>query len=65
MQYGGYDLVKTTGLSGIAGAALLMRADTSFRIWGYPGRAIIFFLAAADVDSAFNNILFYDKSGPD
>ena len=31
----------------IVGAALLMRVETSFRIWGYPGLAIIFFLAAA------------------
>jgi predicted unusual protein kinase regulating ubiquinone biosynthesis (AarF/ABC1/UbiB family) len=31
----------------IIGAALLMRVDTSFRIWGYPGIAIICFLAAA------------------
>src|SRR5205085_4945341 len=30
----------------IIGAALLMRVDTSFRIWGYPGLAIIFFFFA-------------------
>jgi predicted unusual protein kinase regulating ubiquinone biosynthesis (AarF/ABC1/UbiB family) len=30
----------------ILGAALLMRVETSFRIFGYPGFAIIFFLAA-------------------
>ena len=31
----------------IIGAALLMRVDTPFRIFGYPGLAIIFFLLAA------------------
>ena len=31
----------------IVGAALLMRIDTSFRILGYPGIAILFFLIAA------------------
>jgi len=31
----------------IMGAALLMRVDTSFRIFGYPGLAIICFVAAA------------------
>jgi len=31
----------------IVGAALLMRVETSFRIWGYPGLAILLFLAAA------------------
>jgi predicted unusual protein kinase regulating ubiquinone biosynthesis (AarF/ABC1/UbiB family) len=31
----------------IVGAALLMRVDTSFRILGYPGLAILLFLAAA------------------
>jgi len=31
----------------IVGAAMLMRIDTSFRILGYPGLAILFFLAAA------------------
>jgi predicted unusual protein kinase regulating ubiquinone biosynthesis (AarF/ABC1/UbiB family) len=31
----------------IVGAALLMRIDTDFRIFGYPGLAILFFLAAA------------------
>ena len=30
----------------IVGAALLMRVETDFRIWGYPGLAIICFLAA-------------------
>ena len=31
----------------IIGAALLMRVETPFRIWGYPGLAIICFIAAA------------------
>lgn len=31
----------------IVGAAMLMRVDTAFRILGYPGLAIIFFLLAA------------------
>jgi predicted unusual protein kinase regulating ubiquinone biosynthesis (AarF/ABC1/UbiB family) len=31
----------------IIGAAMLMRVETSFRLLGYPGLAILFFLAAA------------------
>jgi hypothetical protein len=31
----------------IVGAALLMRVETSFRLFGYPGIAILLFLAAA------------------
>jgi ubiquinone biosynthesis protein len=31
----------------IVGAALLMRVETTFRILGYPGLAIVCFLAAA------------------
>jgi predicted unusual protein kinase regulating ubiquinone biosynthesis (AarF/ABC1/UbiB family) len=31
----------------IVGAAMLMRVETSFRLLGYPGLAILFFLAAA------------------
>ena len=31
----------------IIGAALLMRVETDFRMWGYPGLAITLFLAAA------------------
>jgi ubiquinone biosynthesis protein len=31
----------------IMGAALLMRVETSFQLWGYPGLAILCFLAAA------------------
>jgi predicted unusual protein kinase regulating ubiquinone biosynthesis (AarF/ABC1/UbiB family) len=46
----------------IVGAAMLMRVETSFRIWGYPGLAMILFLlaAAAGLLLAFN-ILFYDE----
>ena len=46
----------------IVGAAMLMRVETSFRIFGYPGLAMIFFLlaAAAGLGLAFS-ILFYDE----
>ena len=46
----------------IVGAAMLMRVETSFRIFGYPGLAMIFFLlaAAAGMVLAFS-ILFYDE----
>jgi len=46
----------------IVGAAMLMRVDTTFRIFGYPGLAMIFFLiaAAAGLVLAFN-ILFHDQ----
>jgi predicted unusual protein kinase regulating ubiquinone biosynthesis (AarF/ABC1/UbiB family) len=46
----------------IVGAAMLMRVETSFKIFGYPGLAMIFFLiaAAAGLILAFN-ILFYDE----
>ena len=46
----------------IVGAAMLMRVDTSFRIFGYPGLAMIFFLlaAAAGLFLVFS-ILFYDE----
>ncbi len=47
----------------IIGAALLMRVETSFRIWGYPGLAIIFFFFAAGAGIVLLfTILFYDKS---
>jgi ubiquinone biosynthesis protein len=50
----------------IVGAAMLMRVETSFRIWGYPGLAIILFLAAASGGVILLiNILFYDKSEDD
>ena len=46
----------------ILGAALLMRVDTSFRIFGYPGLAIIFFLLAAGGGLALMlTILFKDE----
>jgi ubiquinone biosynthesis protein len=47
----------------IVGAAMLMRVETSFRIWGYPGLAILLFLAAAGAGVILLvNILFYDKA---
>src|SRR3954454_12412410 len=47
----------------IVGAAMLMRVETSFRIWGYPGLAILLFLSAAGAGVfLLINILFYDKS---
>jgi predicted unusual protein kinase regulating ubiquinone biosynthesis (AarF/ABC1/UbiB family) len=50
----------------IVGAAMLMQVETTFRIWGYPGLAIIFFLAAASCGIVLLiNILFYDKSKDD
>ncbi len=59
----------TTGLiiaALIVGAALLMRVDTTFRIWSYPGLAIIFFIAAAGAGVVLLvNILFYDKAKKD
>jgi len=46
----------------IVGAAMLMQVETSFRIWGYPGLAILLFLAAAAGGvTLLINILFYDK----
>jgi ubiquinone biosynthesis protein len=46
----------------IVGAAMLMRVETSFRIFGYPGLAMILFLlaAAAGLSLAFS-IVFYDE----
>jgi predicted unusual protein kinase regulating ubiquinone biosynthesis (AarF/ABC1/UbiB family) len=46
----------------IVGAAMLMRVETSFRIFGYPGLAMILFLlaAAAGLVLAFN-IVFHDE----
>jgi ubiquinone biosynthesis protein len=47
----------------IMGAAMMMRVETTFRIWGYPGLAILLFLAAAGAGvTLLVNILFYDKS---
>jgi hypothetical protein len=46
----------------IVGAALIMRVETSFRIWGYPGLAMIFFLLAAAAGFVLVfNIMFYDE----
>ena len=46
----------------IVGAALLMRVETSWRIWGYPGLAmILFLLAAAAGGMLIFSILFYDE----
>jgi ubiquinone biosynthesis protein len=46
----------------IVGAAMLMRVETAFRIFGYPGLAMILFLlaAAAGLMLVFS-ILFYDE----
>src|SRR2546430_2870403 len=50
----------------IVGAAMLMRVETTFRIWGYPGLAILLFLAAAGAGVfLLINILFYDKGQGD
>ncbi|HEV2915648.1 MAG TPA: AarF/UbiB family protein [Pyrinomonadaceae bacterium] len=50
----------------IVGAALLMRVETSFRIFGYPGLAIICFLAAAaGAVLLVINIIFYDEKQED
>jgi predicted unusual protein kinase regulating ubiquinone biosynthesis (AarF/ABC1/UbiB family) len=47
----------------IIGAALLMRVDTPFRLFGYPGLAIIFFvMAAAGGCYLLFHILFHDES---
>jgi predicted unusual protein kinase regulating ubiquinone biosynthesis (AarF/ABC1/UbiB family) len=50
----------------IVGAAMLMRVETSFRIFGYPGLAMILFMLAAlaGLWLAFT-ILFYDKKPDD
>ena len=46
----------------IVGAALLMRVETSFRIFGYPGLAIVFFLlAAGGALGLIWEILFHDE----
>jgi predicted unusual protein kinase regulating ubiquinone biosynthesis (AarF/ABC1/UbiB family) len=47
----------------IVGAALLMRVETPFKIFGYPGLAMIFFLIATCMGiGVVISILFYDKS---
>jgi predicted unusual protein kinase regulating ubiquinone biosynthesis (AarF/ABC1/UbiB family) len=46
----------------IVGAAMLMRVETSFRILGYPGLAMVCFLAAAGGGVALIlDILFHDR----
>src|SRR6202035_3280710 len=46
----------------ILGAALLMRVETGFRILGYPGLALLLFLAAAACGvGLLVNIVFYDE----
>jgi predicted unusual protein kinase regulating ubiquinone biosynthesis (AarF/ABC1/UbiB family) len=46
----------------IIGAALMMRVETSFRIFGYPGLPMIFFLLAAIAGVVLVvSIIFYDK----
>jgi hypothetical protein len=48
----------------IVGAALMMRVETPFTIFGYPGLAMIFFLAAAAVGFAMLwGILTSDRHG--
>ncbi len=45
----------------IVGAAMLMRVETSFRILGYPGFPLVFFLIAAIAGMALVvSIIFYD-----
>ncbi len=47
----------------IVGAAMMMRVETTFRLFGYPGLAILLFFAAAAAGIILLvNILFYDKS---
>lgn len=47
----------------IVGAALLMRVETPFKILGYPGLAMIFFLIAACIGIGLMvSIVFYDRS---
>ena len=46
----------------IVGAAMLMRVETSFRIFGYPGLAMILFLLAAAAGMALAlSIVIYDE----
>lgn len=50
----------------IVGAAMLMRVETTFKLFGYPGFAMIFFLLAA-VAAVWLGIviIFYDKQAKD
>jgi hypothetical protein len=48
----------------IVGAAMLMRIETTFRLFGYPGLAILFFLAAGATGLfLIVNILLHDIRG--
>ncbi len=50
----------------IVGAAMLMRVETTFKIFGYPGFAMIFFLLAALAAIWLGVvIIFYDKKAKD
>jgi len=50
----------------IVGAAMLMRVETAFRIFGYPGLAMILFMLAALAGLGLAlTILFYDKKPDD
>jgi ubiquinone biosynthesis protein len=50
----------------IVGAALLMRIPTQFQLFGYPGLAILLFLAAATGGFLFIlSILLYDEKPPE
>ncbi len=50
----------------IVGAAMLMRIETTFKIFGYPGFAMIFFLLAALAALWLGIvIIFYDKQAKD
>jgi hypothetical protein len=49
----------------IIGAALLMRVETSFRLLGYPGLAILFFLlAAGGAVALILDIVIHDERRP-
>jgi ubiquinone biosynthesis protein len=50
----------------IVGAALLMRVETTFTIWGYPGLAILLFLGAAlgGISLVINILLSDEKKDP-
>ena len=46
----------------IVGVALIMRVETDFKLFGYPGLAIIFFIIAATFGIVLVfNILFTDE----
>ena len=46
----------------IVGAALMMRVETTFRIWGYPGWRFFFPRRRRCGVALLINIVFYDKS---